>query len=195
MERIIWKPGNMVYPVPPVLVTCRDQGIDDVMTAAWTGTVCSDPAMCFVSIRKERFSHDLIENSRAFAINLPCSALKRAVDYCGVKSGRDENKFETAHLQTLEGSKLDLPLLADAPVNIECSVTEILRLGSHDMFLGKVEAVNIDPALLDDQGRLHLEKAGLIAYSHGTYFELGKAIGTFGWTVRKHQKRKPARRK
>ena len=191
MSRIVWKPGNMVYPVPPVLVTCRFQGHDDVMTAAWTGTVCSEPPMCYVSIRKERYSHDLIENSGSFAINLPCRALKHAVDYCGVKSGRDENKFETAHLLTEEGTKLDLPILSGSPVNIECSVTEILRLGSHDMFLGKVEAVDIDPSLLDENGRFHMERSGLLAYSHGTYYELGKAIGTFGWTVRKPKKRKP----
>ncbi|MCR5005733.1 MAG: flavin reductase family protein [Clostridiales bacterium] len=193
MSRIVWKPGNMVYPVPPVLVTCRYQDQDDVMTAAWTGTICSEPPMCYVSIRKERFSHDLIENSGCFAINLPCRALRRAVDYCGVKSGREENKFETAHLLIEDGTGLDLPILTESPVNIECRVTQILRLGSHDMFIGKVEAVDIDPALLDEQGRFHMEQAGLLAYSHGTYYELGKAIGTFGWTVRKPKKKKPRR--
>ena len=194
MEHVEWKPGNMLYPVPPVLVTCRYDGIDDIMTAAWTGTICSDPPMCYVSIRKERFSHDLIENSGCFAINLPCSALKRAVDYCGVKSGRDENKFETMHLAAENGSRLDLPILTAAPVNIELRVTDILRLGSHDMFLGKVEAVDIDPSLLDAGGRFHMEKAGLITYAHGTYYELGKSIGTFGWTVRKPKKRVGKRR-
>ena len=195
MDRVEWKPGNMLYPVPPVLVTCRYDGKDDVMTAAWTGTICSEPPMCYVSIRKERFSHDLIENSGCFAINLPCHTLRRAVDYCGVKSGRGEDKFQTMHLDTADGSKLDLPILTGAPVNIECKVTQILRLGSHDMFIGLVEAVDIDPALLDDQGRFHMEHAGLITYAHGTYYELGKSIGTFGWTVRKSQKKKPHTRK
>lgn len=188
-ERQVWKPGNMLYPVPPVLVTCRFNGQDNVFTAAWTGTVCSEPPMAYVSVRKERFSHDLIEQSGLFCINLPTWKLRRAVDYCGVKSGRDEDKFETARLQRTDGSRLDLPLLLDSPVNLECRVTDILRLGSHDMFLGKIEAVDIDPDLLDEKGRFHLEKAGLITYSHGTYYELGQSIGTFGWTVKKPRRK------
>ncbi len=189
MERTIWKPGNMLYPVPPVLVTCRCDGQDNVFTAAWTGTVCSEPPMCYVSIRKERHSHDMIEKSGVFVINLPCRKLARAVDYCGVKSGRDENKFETAHLAVQEAVKIDAPCLAESPVCLECRVTEVLHLGSHDMFLAKIESVDIDPSLLDENGRFHLEKADLISYSHGTYYSLGQAIGTFGWSVKKPRKK------
>ncbi len=193
MEHLTWKPGNMLYPVPPVLVTCRSEGQDNIFTAAWTGTICSDPPMVYISVRPERYSHDMIARSGAFCINLPCRALQHAVDYCGVKSGRNEDKFAAEKLVKAEGTKLDLPMLADSPVCLECSVTQILPLGSHDMFLGRVEAVHVDPALLDDTGRLHLEKADLITYSHGTYYALGQALGTFGWTVRK-KKRHPKRK-
>lgn len=194
MSKQQFKPGNMLYPLPVVFVTGGDLSSKDpsdlcLMTAAWTGTVCSDPAMTYVSIRPSRYSHDIIEKHMEFALNLPTAALARKLDHCGVISGRDENKFETQGLTPIASSTIKAPLIEECPVNIECKVTQILRLGSHDMFLAKVSAVWVDDRLMDEEGRLHLEKADLISYSHGQYMTLGRPLGSFGYSVR----RKPAK--
>ena len=181
----------MLYPVPAVLVGCRDEeGRDNLMTAAWAGTVCSDPVMVSVSIRKERFSHDIIENTGEFTISLTTTGLARATDYCGVKSGRDVDKFKEMKLTRLESAQIRAPGVAESPVVLECRVKQIARLGSHDMFVAEVVNVSVDERFLDGKGRLELEKADLIAYSHGEYFALGKKIGRFGYSVRKRPKKR-----
>lgn len=176
----------MLYPLPAVMVTSVDsEGKPNVMTAAWTGTVCSDPAMAYVSIRKERYSHGLILSSGEYVINLTNEALVAAADYCGVKSGRDIDKFSKVKLTAVPASKVSAPLIAESPVNIECRVLEVRKYGSHDMFVADVLAVHADEKYMDKKGRFCLEKAGLVAYSHGTYYCLGKSIGTFGFSVKK----------
>ncbi|MCI8513692.1 MAG: flavin reductase family protein [Lachnospiraceae bacterium] len=186
MGRQIWKPGNMVYPVPAVLVTCADEeGKPNVMTAAWTGTVCSEPPMAYVSIRKERYSNPIIRKTGEFTINLTTEELAFATDFCGVRSGRELNKFEAANLTALPGRTIKAPLLRESPVGIECKVSQILELGSHDMFLGTVTAVLVDEAYLDEKGKFDLAAAKLLAYSHGEYYSLGELLGTFGYSVRK----------
>ena len=191
MARQNWRASNMLYPVPAVLVGCRDEeGRDNLMTAAWAGTVCSDPVMVSVSIRKERFSHDIIENTGEFTISLTTTGLARATDYCGVRSGRDVDKFKEMKLTRLESAEIRAPGVAESPVVLECRVKQIARLGSHDMFVAEVVNVSVDERFLDGKGRLELEKADLIAYSHGEYFALGKKIGRFGYSVRKRPKKR-----
>ena len=191
MARQNWRASNMLYPVPAVLVGCRDEeGRDNLMTAAWAGTVCSDPVMVSVSIRKERFSHDIIENTGEFTISLTTTGLARATDYCGVRSGRDVDKFKEMKLTRLESAQIRAPGVAESPVVLECRVKQILRLGSHDMFIAEVVNVSVDERFLDEKGRLELEKADLIAYSHGEYFALGKKIGRFGYSVRRRPKKR-----
>ena len=191
MGRQNWRASNMLYPVPAVLVGCRDEeGRDNLMTAAWAGTICSDPVMVSVSIRKERFSHAIIENTGEFTISLTTTGLARAADYCGVRSGRDVDKFREMKLKKLESAKIRAPVVAESPVVVECRVRDIVRLGSHDMFIAEVVNVSVDDRFLDEKGRLELEKADLIAYSHGEYFALGKKIGRFGYSVRRRPKKR-----
>lgn len=191
MARQNWRASNMLYPVPAVLVGCRDEnGRDNLMTAAWAGTICSDPVMVSVSIRKERFSHAIIENTGEFTISLTTTGLARAADFCGVRSGRDTDKFREMKLTPLTSSKIRAPGVAESPVVLECRVKEILRLGSHDMFIAEVVNVSVDERYLNEKGKLELEKADLIAYSHGEYFELGKKIGKFGYSVRRRPKKR-----
>ena len=179
----------MLYPLPAVMVSAADiTGRANIITVAWAGTVCSDPAMVSISVRKERFSHHMLMETGEFVINLTTEKLAKAADICGVKSGRDVDKFRLAGLTPLPASAVKAPLIGESPVNVECRVRQVLELGSHDMFLAEVLAVQADEALLDEKNRFHLEKAGLIAYSHGTYYSLGKALGTFGYSVRKKGK-------
>lgn len=177
----------MIYPLPALLVSCGANPEEyNVLTAAWTGTICSDPPMCYVSIRKERFSHDIIERNMAFTLNLTNEPLARATDWCGVRSGRDYNKFHEMGITPVKGIKVAAPYLEEAPMSIECHVRDIMRLGSHDMFIAEVMNVIADEAFLDpDTGRFDMEKAGLITYCHGHYYTMGKPIGHFGWTVKK----------
>ena len=191
MARQNWRASNMLYPVPAVLIGCRDnEGRDNLMTAAWAGTICSDPVMVSVSIRKERYSHDIIENTGEFTISLTTKSLARAADFCGVRSGRDIDKFKEMKLTRLESAQIRAPGVAESPVVLECRVKQILRLGSHDMFIAEVVNVSVDERFLDEKGRLELEKADLIAYSHGEYFALGKKIGRFGYSVRRRPKKR-----
>ncbi|MDO4621587.1 MAG: flavin reductase family protein [Eubacteriales bacterium] len=180
------KPGNFLYPVPAVMVSCQEEGgKPNIITIAWAGTVCSDPPMVSISVRKSRYSYDLIRNSGEFVINLTTADLVRAADYCGVRSGRDVDKFAECHLTAAPSTKVQAPSIEEAPVSIECKVRDRVSLGSHDMFLAEVLAVTVDEKLLDENGRFHMEEADLAAYSHGTYFRLGEAMGTFGYSVRK----------
>ena len=179
------KPGNILYPSPVVLVGCGSGDTRNLITVAWTGTVCSDPPMVSISVRKERYSHDLIEKSGVFSINLVSRSLLRACDYCGVKSGRDTDKFKVCKLTETAGEETGVPMVGESPVSMECRVTQMLELGSHDMFIGEVVAVYADERYFDERGAFHLEDADLIAYSHGKYQPLGKIAGTFGYSVRK----------
>lgn len=186
MGKQIWKPGNMLYPLPAVLVTAADQqGNTNVFTVAWTGTVCSDPPMVSISVRKERHSYHMIRETGEFVINLTTAELAFATDYCGVKSGRDVDKFKEMHLTKLPAQKVGAPLIGESPVNIECRVTQTIELGTHVMFLATVEAVTVDDAYMDEKNTFHLRKADPIVYSHGEYYTLDKMIGKFGYSVRK----------
>lgn len=193
MAKQVWRGGNMLYPLPAVMVSCADaSGASDIVTVAWTGTICTNPPMLYVSIRPERASYRLIRESGEFVVNLTTRRLQRACDWCGVRSGRDYDKWAECGLTPAPAARLELaPVIAESPVNIECKVTEVKELGSHHMFLASVEVVQVDESLVDTRGRLDLARAGLTAYSHGEYFELGQRLGTFGYSVRK----KPAAKK
>lgn len=186
MAKQSWKPGNMLYPVPAVLVSCRDKkGNDNVLTVAWAGTICSDPAMLSISVRKERYSYPMIKESGEFVVNLTTKELVRATDYCGVKSGREEDKFAAAGLTKGEAEKINAPIIMESPVNLECRVVNVLELGSHDMFLAEVVNVQVSDEYMDEKGGFHLNDANLLAYSHGEYYAFGEKLGTFGYSVRK----------
>lgn len=193
MVKQTWKGSTLLNPEPPVLVSCGSMEAANLITIGWTGTICTQPSMVSISVRPERYSYQLIKDSGEFVINLPTRKLVRAVDWCGVKSGRDYDKFAEMKLTPLPASTVSCPILAESPVNLECQVTQVISLGSHDLFLAKVTAVDVDEALLDEKGKLCLERADLIVYSHGEYFALGKQLGTFGYSVRK--KAAPQRRK
>lgn len=185
-----WKPGNMLYPLPAVLVTCRYENIDNVFTVAWTGTICTNPAMVYISVRPERYSYEIIKKSKVFTINLTTKQLVKAVDFCGVRSGRQINKFDAMHLECQEAQTINCPILKDSPVNIECKVNDILELGSHHMFIATVTNVQVDENCLEENGRLALEKSEPIVYSHGEYYDLHQVLGSFGYSVRKKKKGK-----
>lgn len=188
-QKEVWRPGNMLYPLPVVMVSCAKEGQKpNIITLAWAGTVCSDPAMVSVSVRPERYSHSIIEESGEFVINLVTEKLIRSCDWCGVRSGRDVDKFEACRLTALPAQKLErAPLIAESPVNIECRVTRKIPLGSHDMFLAEVVSVDIDPAYMDEKGKFELNRTGLVTYSHGEYYTLGRKVGSFGYSVRKRK--------
>lgn len=189
MGKQTWKPGNMLYPLPAVLITVADKmGNRNIFTVAWTGTVCSDPAMVSISVRPERYSHHMIKETGEFVINLTTEKLVYATDYCGVKSGRDVDKFKEMRLTPIPADVVSAPLLSESPVNIECRVKDVIELGTHDMFLAEVAAVHADEAYMDEKGKFSLEKAKPIVYSHGTYYALGKQLGSFGYSVRKKKK-------
>ena len=186
MGKINFKPGNMLYPLPAIMVSSADKdGKPNIITVAWTGTICSDPAMVSISVRKERYSHKLISESGECVINLTTEELAYATDYCGVKSGRDVDKFKEMNLTPLKADVVSAPLIAESPVNIECKVTEVKELGTHDMFLAEVVAVHVDDTYMDEKNKFHLEYAKPIVYSHGTYFKMGEEVGTFGYSVKK----------
>ena len=191
MSRQVWKPGNMVYPVPAAMVTvAHKEGNSNIITVSWTGTVCTNPPMAYVSIRKERFSHHMIMETKEFVINITTEQLAYATDFCGVRSGRDVDKFKEMKLTKGTSSVVSVPFIEECPVNIECRVTQVLPLGSHDMFLAEVVAVNVDEAYMDEKNKFCLDKANPIVYSHGEYFGLGKQLGNFGYSVRKKKARK-----
>lgn len=185
--KVNWRAGTMIYPLPALLVSCGNSAEEyNVFTAAWTGTICSDPAMCYVSIRPERLSHGIIERNMAFTLNLTNEALARATDWCGVRSGRDYNKWEEMGLTPVKGVMVAAPYIEEAPMSIECQVTDIMKLGTHDMFIARVMNVIADDKYLDPEtGAFDFKRAGMITYCHGEYFTLGKPLGHFGWTVRK----------
>lgn len=186
MAKQLWKPGNMLYPLPVVMVSVADkEGKNNIITIAWAGTTCSNPPMVSISVRPERYSYDIIKETGEFVINLTTKDLTYATDYCGVKSGRDVDKFKEMGLTALPGKEVKAPLIAESPVNIECKVTQVIPLGSHDMFLAEVVAVHVDDKYMDEKGKFHLDKAEPIAYSHGDYLATGELLGTFGYSVKK----------
>lgn len=198
MSKQVWKPGTMVSPVPPVMVSCGSMEKPNILTIAWTGIVNTIPAMTYISVRPERHSYPLIKESGEFVINLTTRNLTWAADYCGVKSGADTDKFAACKLTPQPASQVSTPLIKESPVNIECRVEQVIPLGSHHMFLARIVAVNVDEVLVDANGKLHLDKGGLVAYSHGEYFALGEKLGSFGYSVRKKPKsstRRPSKRK
>lgn len=190
MAKEVWKPGNMLYPVPAVMVTVGDgKGIDNIITIAWAGTINSDPAMVSISVRKSRYSHELLTKNGEFVINLTTKDLTFAMDCAGVKSGRDIDKFKELKLTKGKATTVSVPIIEESPVNIECKVKDVIELGSHDMFLAEVTAVLADKKYMDETGKFDLNKANLVAYSHGQYFTLGEYVGKFGYSVRKKKKK------
>ena len=189
MSKQSWKPGNMLYPLPVVMVSAADkEGRDDIITVAWAGTVCTNPPMVSISIRPERYSYHMIRETGEFVINLTTEELAFATDYCGVKSGRDVDKFKETGLTREKAEKVKAPMIAEAPVSIECKVKEIRELGSHHMFIAQVAAVHADEKYMDEKHRFDLNRARPIVYSHGEYLGTGKKLGTFGYSVKKAKK-------
>lgn len=186
MSKQNWKPGNMLYPVPAVMVSCKRPGEKpNIITVAWAGTVCTAPAMLSISVRPERYSYDIIKETGEFVVNLVNKELVYATDYCGVKSGRDEDKFAKMKLTPQESVHIGAPGIVESPVNIECKVKQILPLGSHHMFVAEVMGVSIDEKYMDETGKFNLNASGLVSYSHGEYFQLGEKLGKFGYSVKK----------
>ena len=188
-KKQVWKPSVLTSPVPAVLVSCKSGETVNVFTVALTGSLNTQPPVTYISVRPERYSYGLIKESGEFVINLTTEELARAADFCGVRSGKNTDKIEKMGLQMMPSSKVDVPLIAQSPVNIECKVRQIMPLGSHDMFIADIVALDISEKYIDENGRLALEKAGLIAYAHGDYFTLGKRLGGFGFSVRKKKKK------
>lgn len=206
MAKQSWKPGNMLYPLPAVMVSCQYPEDDDpscnrpellgkpnIITVAWAGTICTNPPMLSISVRPERYSYHIIEKTGEFVVNLTTESLVRATDFCGVRSGRDVDKFREMHLTPLPSSHIRAPGIAESPVNIECRVREIKPLGSHSLFLADVAGVTVDDAYLNENGTFKLNAAGLVTYSHGEYFLLGKKLGTFGCSVARKKKKRTSR--
>lgn len=191
MAKQLWKPGNMIYPLPAVMVSVTDgEGHDNIITVAWTGTVCTNPAMAYISVRPSRYSYDMIRKTGEFVINLTTEKLAFATDFCGVSSGRDVDKFRKLNLTKEKAQFVSAPMIGEAPVSIECRVREVKELGSHDMFLADVLAVHADEAYIDKNNRFRLNDAGLLVYSHGEYLAGGRKVGSFGYSVKKKQQKK-----
>ena len=186
-----FKPGTMIYPLPAVLVSCGATPEEyNVLTVSWTGTICSNPPMCYVSIRPERHSYGIIKRTGAFVINLTNRDLEFATDFCGVKSGRECNKFEMANLTPRKAEFVDAPIILESPVSIECRVVEVKPLGSHDMFIAEVVNVVVEDSYLQENGQLDMAAMNLLAYNHGQYFDVTNPRGFFGWSIRKKKKLK-----
>lgn len=188
MGKQIWKPGTVLYPLPVVMVSCGDHEANkdmNIITVAWTGTINSDPAMTYISVRPERYSHEIIKKHGEFVINLVTEGLATATDYCGVRSGAKENKFTAQNLTPVKSQLVKAPSIKESPVNIECRVTQSLLLGSHEMFLAEVVSVSVDDAYFDEKGKFCFEKCRPVCYSHGEYYGLGEVIGKFGYSVKK----------
>lgn len=192
MSKIHFKPGTMIYPLPAVMVSCGETPEEfNIITVAWTGTICSNPPMCYISVRPERFSHGIIKRTGEFVINLTTEKLARATDWNGCRSGSKFNKWEESHLTPGQASVVKAPIIEESPVNIECRVKEIISLGSHDMFISDVVNISVDDQYFNETtGKLNLSSAKPLVYNHGFYFGIGKEIGKFGWTVEKKPKKK-----
>ena len=196
MAKAEWRPGNMLYPLPVVMVSVADEeGHDNIITVAWAGTVCTNPPMVSISVRPERYSYKMLTDTREFVINLTTEKLAFATDYCVVKSGRDVDKFKELRLTREKASHVGVPMIGESPVSIECRVREIQEYGSHSVFTADVLAVHVDTAYMDEKGKFDLASANPIVYSHGEYYGLGKKLGTFGYSIKKKRKKKQPRKK
>lgn len=189
MSRVHWKGSVLMAPVPPALVSCGTAEHPNILTVAWTGILCTHPAMTYISVRPERYSYPIIEQSGEFVINLPTSAMARAVDLCGMKTGANTDKAKLCGLTLLPSETVAVPSVGECPVSLECRVTEAKPLGTHTMFLAKITGVSVDERFLDSKGKLNLQQAGLLAYAHGEYFALGRKCGDFGFSVRKKKRK------
>lgn len=189
MSKVVWKPGNFVYPIPAVLVTCGDEKKSNVMTVAWTGTLNSSPAIAYISVRKERYSYNIIKENKEFVINLTNEKLAYATDWCGVRSGAKYDKFKEMHLTKEKANFVKAPLIKESPVSIECKVIDEIDYGSHTTFVGEVLSIDVDDKYIDKNGSFDISKCDLIAYANGGYYELGRKIGKFGYSVEKKKKR------
>ena len=190
MPKQFWKGSALLAPVPAALVTCGTPEKPNVLTIGWTGIVCTRPPMTYISVRPERFSHDIIRDTGEFVINLTTSAMVKEVDFCGVKSGRNTDKFAKCGFHPIPAHEVTAPLIEECPVSLECRVTESKLLGSHTMFLAEIVGVDADERFIDSKGKLNLQQCGLAAYAHGEYFALGRKLGDFGSSVRKKKKKK-----
>ncbi len=193
MSKQTWRGGALIAPLPAVLISCRGNDTDgkisdNIITVAWTGIVNTVPPKTYISVRKSRYSHSLIKNSGEFVINIPSASMAKKVDYCGIYTGKKVNKFEKCGFTAEKSSSVEAPSIEQCPLCLECKVTDIVELGSHDMFLADILSTRVDEALLDKDGKLRLDKAGLMAFAHGEYFELGKKIGYFGFSTKKKSK-------
>jgi flavin reductase (DIM6/NTAB) family NADH-FMN oxidoreductase RutF len=194
MEKRHWKPGTMIYPIPAVMVSCGHRPEEyNIITIAWTGTINSNPPMCYISVRPERYSYDIIKRTGEFVINLTTEELAKATDWCGCRSGRKYNKWEKMNLTPAQAQVVKAPIIQESPVNIECVVKNIIELGSHHAFISEVVAVSVDDAYLNENQAFSFSKARPLVYSHGHYFGLGKPIGKFGWSVQKKKKKKQSK--
>jgi len=186
MNKMTWKPGTMIYPLPAVLVSCGDNPDNyNIITISWTGTICTDPAMCYISIRPSRYSHEIISKSKEFVINLTNKKLAFATDFCGVRSGREINKFKHLKLTPVKGELISAPLIGESPINIECRVIDIRPLGTHDMFISKVLRIHADKKFIDKKGAFNFGKTDPIVYAHNNYYSLGSHLGHFGFSIKK----------
>jgi len=189
-SHVSWKPGTLIYPLPAVLISCGSSPEHyNLLTVSWVGTICTNPPMCYISVRPERHSYNIIKQTGEFVINLTNEEMAFATDWCGVKSGKDFNKFEEMKLTPVKGEMVNAPIIKESPLCVECRVKEIIPLGSHDMFIAEVINVQANTKYIDTEtDTFDLAKAKLIAYSHGHYYKLGEEIGKFGWTVQKKKK-------
>lgn len=185
MSKVIWKPGTFIYPLPVVMVSCGDMENSNIITVAWTGIINTDKPMCYISVRPERYSHNIIEKTGEFAINLTTKSLAYATDWCGVKTGAKVDKFKEMHLTKEKGKFVKCPLIKEGPVSIECKVKEVKHLGSHDMFVAEILSIDADEQYIDKKGAFDISKCDLITYANGKYFTLGKQVGKFGYSVQK----------
>jgi flavin reductase (DIM6/NTAB) family NADH-FMN oxidoreductase RutF len=190
MGKISWNGGALLAPVPPCMVTCKQGDTENVLTVAWTGILNTKPPRTYIAVRPERFSYELIKQSGVFVINLTTADMVKATDYCGVVSGKNINKFEQCGLKTQPATKVDVPVLTDSPLALECVVREVIPMETHHLFVADIVAVDVEEALLDKEGKLHLNRAGLAAYAHGEYFALGDKLGKFGFSVQKKKKKR-----
>jgi len=190
MGKITWKGGTFVYPLPAVMVSCGDMKNSNIITVAWTGIINTNPAMCYISVRPERFSHELIKKNGEFVINLTTKELARATDWCGVKSGKDFDKFKEMGLTKEKATIVKSPMIAESPISVECKVDKIVPLGSHDMITAKIVAINVSDKFVNEKGAFDISKCDLMAYANGGYYPLGKKIGQFGFSVMKKSTKK-----
>ncbi len=190
MSKVVWKGGTLLSPVPPVMVSCGDLDVSNIITIAWTGIINSDPPKTYISVRPSRFSYDIIKKTGEFVINLTPSRYVREADFCGIYTGKKVDKFEKCKFTKGKASIVSCPIIEECPMNIECKVSDMVELGSHHMFIADIVAINVDDTLLDEDGKLHLNRAKLAAYAHGEYFELGRSLGTFGFSVKKKKQKR-----